>query len=215
MDFGARAAGAGVAHLPEVVLAIAVDDVDRGIEACFFEELGPNGGGFVVEFRRVSGLRCVDRCEKTLGGNAPNLGEKFPAPGQRFLFEIVAEGPVAEHLKHRVVVRIEADVLEVVVFATGANAFLRVCGAGAFRWANAGPGGDIGFAVTEEDRHELVHAGVGEEQSGRVRQQRRRRDDRVALRGEEIEEALADLRGGHGKGRTQRICAAESRPLRR
>jgi hypothetical protein len=53
-----------------------------------------------------------------------------------------------------------------------------------------------GCAVAEEDGHELVHAGVGEEQAGRVGQQRRRRHDRVAVRGEEIEERLADFMSG-------------------
>ena len=96
-------------------------------------------------------------------------------------------------------VSIEADVLEVVVFAAGANAFLGVGGAGVFGRADSGPFGNVGSAVAEEDGHELVHAGVREEQSGRVRQEGRRRDDRVALRGEEIEEGLADLRGGHAK----------------
>jgi hypothetical protein len=33
MNFRARAAGAGVAHHPEVILLVAVDDVDGGIEA--------------------------------------------------------------------------------------------------------------------------------------------------------------------------------------
>jgi hypothetical protein len=69
------------------------------------------------------------------------------------------------------VVGVEADVLEVVVFAAGADAFLGVGGAGVFGWADAGPFGDVGGAIAEEDGHELVHAGVGEEQAGRVRQQ--------------------------------------------
>jgi hypothetical protein len=97
-----------------------------------------------------------------------------------------------------VVVGVEADVLEVVVFAAGADAFLGVGGAGVFGRFDAGPLGYVGGAITEEDGHELVHAGVGEEQPGRVRQQRGRRDDRVALLGKKIEERLADLRGGHG-----------------
>ena len=55
-----------------------------------------------------------------------------------------------------------ADVLEVVVLAAGANAFLGIGGAG----------GRIGGGLfAEEVGHEGVHAGVGEEQSGGLREQ--------------------------------------------
>ena len=197
MNFGAGSAGAGVAHLPEVVLAVAVDDVDGGIETLGLEELGPDGVGFVVEFGGVPGLGCVNGGVETFGGNAPDLRQQMPAPGERLFLKVVAEGPVAQHFEKGVVVGVVADVLEVVVFAAGADAFLGVGGAGVLGGAGAGPFGDVGLFVTEEDGHELVHAGVGEEESGRVRQERGRRDDRVALGGEEIEEGLADLGGGH------------------
>ena len=39
--------------------------------------------------------------------------------------EVVAEGEVAEHLEERMVPARVADVLEIVVLAAGANAFLR------------------------------------------------------------------------------------------
>src|ERR1043166_8475129 len=104
-------------------------------------------------------------------------------------------------------VGVEADVFEVVVLAAGADALLGVGGAGVScggwemgdgRWENgAGPFGNVGRALAEEDRHELVHAGVGEEQVGGVGQQTRRGHDRVSLRLEEIEERLAYLGAGH------------------
>ena len=203
MDLGARAAGAGVAHHPEIILLVAVDDVEGRIEAFFPEDLGPDIVGLLVELGGIA-LGFVGRVNggvEALGGNAPDLGNELPAPREGVLLEIVAEGPVTQHLEESVVVGVEADVLEVVVFTAGADAFLGVGGAGVFGWFDAGPLGDVGRAVTEEDGHELVHAGVGEEQSGRVRQQRGRRHDRVALFGEEIEERLADLRGGHGSGK--------------
>ncbi len=52
--------------------------------------------------------------------------------------------------------------------------------------------------MSEKDRHELVHAGVGEKQIGRVRQKRRRRHNGVLFLAEEIEKGLANLRRGHG-----------------
>jgi hypothetical protein len=102
----------------------------------------------------------VDRREEALRRDAPDLGEQFPAPGERVLLEVVAEGPVAQHLEHRVVVGIETDVLEVVVLAAGADAFLGV--------GHALPRGGL---VAEEVGHELVHAGVREQQVGGGRHQ--------------------------------------------
>ena len=94
-------------------------------------------------------------------------------------------------------VGVEADVFEVVVFAAGADAFLGVGGA-------AGLVGTFGLA--EEDGHELVHAGVGEQQVGAVRHEAGRRHNGVLLRLEEVEKVLPDLAaraylraGHHGK----------------
>ena len=86
-------------------------------------------------------------------------------------------------------IRVEADVIEVVVFAAGADAFLRVGGARRFPRR---------LRLAEKDRHELIHAGVGEKQIRRVRQQRRRRHNRVLFLAKKIEKGLADLGGSHG-----------------
>ena len=147
MDLGARAARAGVAHLPEVVLAVAVDDVECWVEALGAEEFGPDGGGLVVEFGGVAGLGGVNGGEEALGGDAPDLGQEVPTPGERLLLEVIAEGPVAQHLEKGVVVGVVADVLEVVVFAAGADAFLGVGGAGVGGGAGAGPFGDVGLFI--------------------------------------------------------------------
>ena len=48
------------------------------------------------------------------------------AQRDRFLLEVIAERPVAEHLEEGVVVGVLADVVEVVVLAAGADALLRV-----------------------------------------------------------------------------------------
>ena len=119
----------------------------------------------------------------------PALDDQFPRPVDRFLLEVIAEAPVPEHLEKRVVIGIEPDVIEVVVLAAGADAFLRVGDARRIPWR--------AFVCAEKDRHELVHAGVGEEQVRRVRQKRRRRHDGVLFLAKEIEKGLADLGGSH------------------
>ena len=199
VDLRARAARPGVAHHPEIVLPAAGEDVDLGIKAGLFEDVLPDVVDLLVQLGRIApGLvGLIDGGEESLRRNAPDLGDQLPAPFERLLLEVVTEGPVAEHLEEGVMVGVEADVLEIVVLAAGADAFLRVGGAGVAAGLYAGPLGNVGLPVAEEDRHELVHAGVGEEQAGRIRQQRRRRHDRVAVFLEKIEEALADVSGGH------------------
>src|ERR1700690_1872504 len=82
----------------------------------------------------------------------------------------------------------EANILEVVVLAARANAFLA-------------RGGALIVAIFEAEENilELVHAGVGEEERGVVR-----RDERTAAHGavaallEEFQEGLADFVAGPG-----------------
>ena len=83
---------------------------------------------------------------------------------------------------------VESDIFEIVVFAAGPNAFL---GIGHARRIPRR------FLLTKKNWHELVHAGVGEKQVRRVRQERRRRHDGVLLLAEEIEKRLPDLGRGH------------------
>ena len=61
------------------------------------------------------------------------------------------------------VIRIEADVLEVVVLAASANALLSVRSARVAAGDGSGPLTDVGFALVQEDRHELIHACIREE----------------------------------------------------
>ena len=85
---------------------------------------------------------------------------ELPRPFDRFLLEIITEAPIAQHLEKSVVISVEPDVFEIVVFPPGANAFLRVDNARRL------PGR---LLLAEKNGHELIHAGVGEKQIRRVR----------------------------------------------
>ena len=85
-------------------------------------------------------------------------------------------------------IRVVADVFEVIVFAAGTDAFLSIAGP----WWIVG-----GLFNPEEIGHERVHPGVGEQQTGRLRKQRRRRHNRVLFFTEKIQKTLADGGGGH------------------
>ena len=61
VDFRARAARAGVAHHPKVVLLAAGTDVDLGVEPGSGEKFFPMVVGFLVEFGRLAGARVYRR----------------------------------------------------------------------------------------------------------------------------------------------------------
>ena len=71
---------------------------------------------------------------------------------QQTHLEVVAKGPVAEHLKEGVVVHILADVIEVVVLAACTDALLAVDGA--LQLAKLA----VGIHSAQEDRLELQHS---------------------------------------------------------
>ena len=54
VELGAGSAGSGVAHHPEVVFDVAVDDVDGGVEAFGFELRFPKVIGFLIEVGGVA-----------------------------------------------------------------------------------------------------------------------------------------------------------------
>src|SRR2546421_72435 len=109
--------------------------------------LGPQLGGLVV--------RLEDREPEALARNLVLVEQKFEGEAYGVALEVVAEGEVAEHLEEGVVRRV-AHVVEVVVFASGAQALLR-----------RGRARVVALLRAEERVLELVHPSVGEQQ-GRV-----------------------------------------------
>ncbi|CCZ49491.1 putative uncharacterized protein [Bacteroides sp. CAG:661] len=118
VDLRAGAAGTRIAHFPEIVMLVAVQDV------VFRQELFPVGGGFVVAFEAFFGTSLEDGGIQVLRVDFQHVHQVFPGPGNGFLLEVVAERPVAQHLEHGVVVGVVADLLQVVVLAADAKALL-------------------------------------------------------------------------------------------
>ncbi len=173
----ARAARAGIAHLPEVVLAQPLDPL--GGDAA---RLDPQLGGLVV------GL--VHGHPHPLGVDAQHLGRELPGQWDRPLLEVVAEAEVPEHLEERVVTGRDADEVDV----DGPEALLHRSG--------AGPGG---LVLAGEVRLERDHAGDGEQHRGVPWNQAGRRHELVAPIGEEPEERRAQLVGVHQSALTS-VC---------
>ena len=177
VDLRAGAAGARLAHLPEVVVLVAADDVILG------KELFPVVIGLAVERHAVLLRAFEDRGVHPLGGELVDVVQQLPRPGDRLLLEVVAVGPVAQHLEHRMVVGVVPDLLQVVVLARDAQALLRI-----------GRTGILARGVAQENILELVHAGVGEHQRGVVLHDHRgRRDDRMSLALEELQKHFSQL----------------------
>ena len=173
-DLRTGPAGPGLAHAPEVVRGGDADDALVGESGDFFPQLE----GLVVVM--------VDGDQQAFGVEAVLPGEQAPGQLDGFVLEIVAEGKVAQHLEKGVVAGGIADIVEIVVFAAGAQALLAGHGARIVALFGAG-----------ENVLELHHAGVGKEQRRIVvRHQRTGRDDLVAVGREVVEKSLANVVGG-------------------
>ena len=155
VDFRARAARAGVAHFPEVVFAEVVDVV-VALEAVLLPigDLAPDLGGLGVARDVRSGIAFVAGNVQARRVELPDLRQQFPRHLDGTLLEVVAEGPVAEHFKERVMAARTADVVQVIVLAARADALLRV-------------GDTVPWCLfrAQKIRLELVHPRVGEHQS--------------------------------------------------
>ena len=67
----------------------------------------------------------IDGDQQLLGRHAEFLGDQLPGQLDGAFLEVIAEREIAEHLEEGVVARGVADIVEVVVLAAGAHAFLR------------------------------------------------------------------------------------------
>jgi hypothetical protein len=172
-DFRARPTRARVRHLPEIVGVAKRVDARVG-QPC---DLAPKRARFVVSM--VDGDAQQRRIDTEL------FGDELPRKRDRVALEVVAEREVAQHLEERVMPRGVSDLLEIVVLAARAHAFLRRrCAAFSFRR----------ILHPEEDLLELHHTGVREQQRRIVAgNERRARSNDVTVAGEVLEEARSDL----------------------
>ena len=183
VDFGAGAAGAGVAHFPEVVVAVAVDDVVLG------EELRPVAGGLVVAREALFGRALEHGDVEVLGINLEHFHQILVSPRDGLFLEIVAKTPVAQHLEHGVVVRVVSHLFQVVVLAGDAQALLRIGLPPALR-----------LGVAQDNVLELVHAGIREHERRVVLDYHRRGGhDEMSVLLEEALEGFPYFVGCHHK----------------
>ena len=107
-----------IAHLPEVVVLIAIQDMIS------WQVLCPDAGSLIVAFNPLF-RRTLKHCHiHVLWINFQHIHQILPGHVNCALFEVVAKRPVAEHLKHGVVIGIMSYLLQVVMLAAHAQAFL-------------------------------------------------------------------------------------------
>ncbi len=163
--------GAGVAHLPEIVFLIEAENAALGDAG----DLLPQILGVVILAKH--------RDVQAVLGEAIFLGHQLPGEIDGFALEVIAEGKIAEHFEERMMAASVADVIEIVMLATGAHAFLRRCGARV-----------IAFFLAQENVLELVHSRVGEQQRRIVSgHQRRASDDAMTAGSKIVQEFLTNV----------------------
>ena len=107
-----------IAHFPEVVVLVAIDDViGRHV-------LQPVAFSLVVTLQLLL-FRTLEHGDIKVGGvELEHIYKVFPCHVDGALFEVVAKTPVAQHFKHGVVVGVVPHLFQVVVLATYTKAFL-------------------------------------------------------------------------------------------
>ena len=174
------AARARAADRPEVVGATEADDPLRR-----HSDLLPEPDRIFVLAEAELGVACEDGDPEVVGVDPHVVEDELPGELDRTLLEVLTEREVAEHLEEGQVIRVEPDLVDV----GGAEAFLR---RGQERCGRP--------LVSEEERHQRLHAGAVQQR--RVvplgRDERAGRVPFVPLRLEEREKPLAELsRGAH------------------
>ena len=121
MNLGTRPARPGRSHFPKVVLG-------RKRQNAFGRQvLEPQLARFIVTRRllvafKVRGIQAV-RIKAKL------FRQTLESHVNGTRLEVVAKAPIAQHFKKGVMVHVLADIVQVIVLAACANAFLRVDGA--------------------------------------------------------------------------------------
>ena len=173
-DFRTGTARAGIPHRPEIVVGSDADD------AAVRQARDP-----------LPQIKCL--VVGVINGNAQPGGVQPPFPGNqrpgmlnRLRLEIITERKIAQHFKESMVSRRVADIVQIIMLAAGADAFLRRRGGG------IGPRLQPGEHIFE--RH---HPGINEHQRRVVlRHQRCRGDHPVPGTAKIVEKRPADIVGG-------------------
>ena len=177
VHFRTRTARSRIAHFPEIIMSVTVDDMV--CRQMFF----PIRCGFIVAFETFGRIPLENRCIKTFRVDFQNIDQIFPRPIDSLLLEIITERPVSQHLEHRMMIRVQSNLFEVIVLAAHPQAFLRI-------------GYPFIFCrdISQYNVFELVHSRIGKHQRGIVLNDHRcRRHDLMVFRCKKVLERLSNF----------------------
>ena len=140
----------------------------------------------------------IDGDEQLLRRKAKLFRQQLPGEFNGTFLEVITKGEITEHLEECMVPRGIADIIEIIVLAARAHAFLAGSRAHVFA-----------FLCTSENVFKRHHARVGEHERGVVmRHERAGGNGLMPVAGEKIEECGADGSGAaHRKARNKLNCA--------
>jgi hypothetical protein len=139
------------AYLPKVIRGIT------GNDTIFWQVLQPEFLGFQIRLHVLIALKVG--CIQAIWIQSIDFRKQFPRIINGIPFEVITETPTTQHFKKRMMVRIPTNVFQIVVLASGTNAFLRV--GGSFQGKERRGRIDL----TQENGFELIHTGVCEQKS--------------------------------------------------
>ena len=113
-DFGTRATWPCRAHLPEIVRCCDPNDT-----VLWNANFLPDFSSFVIGM--------IDCDKQFVFINAELSGHEVPSIRDRLGLEVITKAEVSEHFEKGMVARCVANIIKVVVLATGADAFLAGC----------------------------------------------------------------------------------------
>mmetsp|Transcript_1474 Transcript_1474/g.4793 ORF Transcript_1474/g.4793 Transcript_1474/m.4793 type:complete len:801 (-) Transcript_1474:135-2537(-) len=141
-----------VAHLPEIILGV------KRQHAFLRQVLAPDVPGLKVRPQTKTLVPSKVRRVQSVLVHPVHLRQKPPCHSNCLLLEVVPKRPVAQHLEHGVMVRVLADIIQVVVLATCSDALLRVARPFEFGETTGG------IRRPQEDGFVLVHTCVSKQQ---------------------------------------------------
>ncbi len=170
MYFGTRAARTCITHFPKVIVLVSV------YYMALWQMPFPNRRSLIITAKAFS-LRPLEHRSIQIGRiKFQNIHQIFPRPVYCLFLEIIAKRPVSKHFKHGVVVCVHANFFQIVMFATYAQTFLRICNTAIF-----------GRDIAQYNIFELIHSGIGKHQCRIVFNNHRcRRDYLMSLTSEKL-----------------------------
>ncbi len=177
VNLGTRTAGTHIPHLPEIILLIAVQNP-------FLRQIiQPNPACLLIPRQPVVGTSLEHRGIQPLLLQPHLHSQKFPGILNGMLLEIIPERPVAQHLEHRMMIRVVPHLLQVIVLSRHPQALLRIRHPPTLR-----------RNIAQNHILELIHPRVRKHQRRIIlHHHRRRRHNRMPFTLKKVQKLLSDF----------------------